>query len=797
MKIASTTTRLALASVISLIMAPARAQPDSPAGGGFDEVIVTAQKRVENIQDVPISISAISADQIEARGIMSLDDINSLPNVKFERAPSSKSIAVIAMRGSVTFNPSILWEPAVGLYVDGVYIAKAQGSMYDVVDLERVEVLRGPQGTLYGRNTLAGAVNLVTKKPTGELGGSAEVGYGNYNENRAKVSLDLPKVGVFSAKIAGSMRQRDGVVDIEQNPFPQVVAAGASPSDETDTKDQKNFLGQLHADFSEAFTADYTYNYNKFDEKPPFSQTKSVLTDGDPRAMFDPGSPGYIGFGPVPPNGLYFGFPLDLYVQPDYSEEGSINVPTYERSKTEGHALVLTYDLGGLTLKSTTSYREMTWGDRLDLDGSPLPLADTIRDTDYDAFSQELQITGNAFDDKLNYVGGVFYFDETAETLGPQSFFGGAALGGATYQSDYGVKTKSYAVYGQFDYALTEDLTLTLGGRYTDEEKQAQRYLRVANASTAALPGGSLVVADFDYGSVPKAKFHNFSPAISLAYAINDDVNVYWRFAKGYKSGGYNGETNSFFEFTADCPSGATELCDPYKAEEVDSFEWGIKSRLFDDHMILNVSTFYDKHKQIQVPVFKASGAVSSEVLNAASGTVYGYEVEMNLKPVDALTLNASFSYLHAEYDEYNEFGTDVADNRAYVHAPKYSASLGAEWHVAQWDFADLNIYADVNYVDDYYTFPYALQQPAATDPDYGSWAEDAHAQSRTIVNARAALSQMKLGGMDAELAVWAHNLTDENRTTNFIPFGAGFGGMLEAYYTEPRTYGVTLGVKF
>ncbi|MBC7521703.1 MAG: TonB-dependent receptor, partial [Sandarakinorhabdus sp.] len=180
-------------AAVTLAAGPAFAQAVAAADDAVPEIVVTAQKRSERIQDVPIAISAVSSQFLQSRGITSIDSLGSIaPNVKFERAPSNKTISQIAIRGSVTINPAITWEPAVGLYLDGVYIAKAQGSIFDVADLERVEILRGPQGTLYGRNALAGAVNLVTKKPTGELGGLGEFTYGNYNQIRGRAILDLP-----------------------------------------------------------------------------------------------------------------------------------------------------------------------------------------------------------------------------------------------------------------------------------------------------------------------------------------------------------------------------------------------------------------------------------------------------------------------------------------------------------------------------------------------------------------------------------------------------------------------------
>ena len=186
-----------------LIAAPAVAQDataDKANDAGIGEIVVTAQKRAENVHDVPIAISAVSGQFLQSRGITSIDNLGSIaPNVKIERAPSNKTAAQISIRGSVTINPAITWEPAVGIYLDGVYVAKAQGSVFDIADLERVEILRGPQGTLYGRNALAGAINLVTRKPSGELHVSAEATYGDYNYMKGRVVLDLPAAAVVAA----------------------------------------------------------------------------------------------------------------------------------------------------------------------------------------------------------------------------------------------------------------------------------------------------------------------------------------------------------------------------------------------------------------------------------------------------------------------------------------------------------------------------------------------------------------------------------------------------------------------
>ena len=760
---------------------PAFAQEEGTSSDGLGEIIVTAQKRAENIQDVPIAISAVGSEYLESRGISSIDSLGTIaPNVKIERAPSSKTITQIAIRGSVTINPAITWEPAVGLYLDGVYIAKAQGSIFDIADLERVEVLRGPQGTLYGRNALAGAINLITKKPSGEAGGSMELTYGSYDYKKIKGVIDLPRMGIFSAKLSGQYVKRDGLVDIVPNPVAGVVTALPNVVNQTDTIDSGSFMAQLRAELSDSVALDYTYDYNKQKQRPPFAQLLRVNRNGDPRDIFDPGSPSFA-FG-----GAFF--PLHLYANPKRQGVASIDGGVYERSRAYGHALTLTADLGSATLKSITAYRDLAWSDGLDLDGSPTPVAYTQRITDYHALSQELQLTGTALSDRLNYVLGAFYFKEKAETLGPQVFFGG----GADFQSDYGSHTRAFALYTQLDYKLTDALKLSVGGRYTHEAKDVRRFLRV-NFDAANGIFSPLVVANIPYGVVPDAKYNNFSPAATLSYAASEDVNVYARFARGFKSGGFNGETNDFGAPTAACPTGALELCDPYNPEKVDSYELGIKTKLADGRLILNVAAFRDQHKDIQLSIFRATGAASSIVRNAASARIQGLEFEAIARPVDALTVNATLALLDAKYNKYLDAGLDVSNNRAFPHTPKRSASLGVDWAVFKGDWGKFNLYGDVNYVSAYFTFPYPLVTPTPSDQN----AYTTRSKGRTIVNLRAALSDFEIGGVKTEIAAFVRNLTKEDNPSNFIDFGPGFGGLTLGYFPDPRTWGISAVVRF
>jgi len=773
--------RVAILCATTAMAMPAIAQDTAAQDtGGIGDIVVTAQKRAENVQDVPLAISAVSSEYLEARDISSIDRLGSIaPNVKIERAPSNKTISQIAIRGSVTINPAVTWEPAVGLYLDGVYIAKAQGSIFDVADLERVEVLRGPQGTLYGRNALAGAVNLVTKKPTGEAGGSAEISYGNFDYWRGKAVLNLPAMGALSMKVSGQIQKRDGFVKVGPNPFPQAFLARPSSVSDLGNLDGKSGMIQLRLKPEGNFTADYQFDYSRYNQRTDFSQLVSVL----PNSLFtNPAILGAIA-------------PLGLYANPKRQSTASVDAnPLYEKTRTYGHSLTLAVDMGDATLKSISSYRNLRWQDAADLDGSPLDVANTQRDTSFHAYSQELQLTGQAMDNRLNYVVGAFAYKEKAETLGPQRFFGFlnqvGAPGAADLQSDYGSNTKAWALYAQLDYRLTDALKMTLGARYTNEVKDIRRRFAVGTPRT--------VLFDVPYGGVPDAKFNDFSPTATLSYEASDNVNVYARWARGYKSGGFNGETDvggligQPFSCTS-APGKNSELCNPYRPEEVDSYELGLKTKLADGKLIFNVAGFWDEHKDIQLSVFTAQGAAASVVLNAAAARIRGLEFEAVARPIPSLTINGSFAVLDAKYKSFIDGGVDVSNNRAFPHTPKATAALGVDWRVIEGDWGKLNLTGDYNHVSSYYTFPFALRGNRAVE----NVASNTRSPGRDIVNVAARISDFNVGGARTELSFWVRNLTQEDRPTNFIDFGAGFGGLTLGYFPDPRTYGATFGVKF
>jgi len=742
------------------------------AHGQLDEIVVTAQKRQQSIQDVPIAITAIDEEFIENRNIRTISALSSLaPNLKIEDTPGNTTAAQISIRGGVTINPALTWEPTVGIYLNGSYIGKTQGSIFDVADIERLEVLRGPQGTLYGRNTLAGAVNIITAKPTGEFGGNAKVGYGNYDQRMAKASVNLPALGPLKAKVSGLFEKRDGFVEAVSNPFPGVFAAGPlSVTDDYQNVDKQSFLVALSADVSSDITLDYTFDYSDADQVARFAQITNVL----PNNIFDPNSPAYVGFPGAP--GQFFGFPLDLYVNNDRQDTGTTDGPHFEQTEVQGHNLTATFNTSVGELKSITSIRKMTFNDGLDLDGSPLPLAHTQRLSDYDSFSQEVQLTGSG--NRLDYVAGAYYFTDDGYTENPQTFFGGAQA----FDSQYGFETDAWALYGQADFSLTEALTLTGGLRYTEEEKTILR----SNITLAPLDiGGGIVLPAgtplIPVGTTGKEKFSNLSPQVVLDYAVSGNANIYAKYAKGYKSGGFNGEAST-----------VADTLTPYDEEVVDSFELGFKSRFANNRIQLNAAAFLNKHKDMQLSVFTAENAVASVVRNAGKANISGFEIEGLFQLSEDFLGRASFGYLNPDYKEFIDGGIDVSDDRSFPHAPKNTFSAGFDWDMVEGNWGGLKLSGDMNHSAAYFTYPYQFSPTQTAQNTFNSQAD-----ARTTFNARLAWGDIPLAGAGVELAVWAKNITDVEYKSNFIDFGPGFGGLTNGYFGDPRTYGVTLGVGF
>ena len=713
----------------------------------IEEVVVTAQKRAQNIEDVPLSLTAIGASAIERRDITNIGDISPMvPNLQITQAPGGTTSPQIAIRGGVTINPALTWETTVGLYLDGVYIGKTQGALFDVVDVERIEVLRGPQGTLYGRNTLAGGINVVTKAPSGELSGRAQAGAGNLGGRTLAASVDLPAFGALRINLSGRRETRDGWVDVDDLPgFPLVSV------DELGEVDATAFRVAADLDLSERATLGYRFDHSDHDQTAAHSQLH--------RLDFD------------------FGLPLGGFISTDREKAAAIDGPSFERSEVSGHSLTLEVDLTEtLRFKSITALRDLSWSDALDLDGSPIDVAHTQRHSDYDSFSQEVQLLGTQ--GRLNYVAGLYYFEDDGFTDNPQRFFGAFGPFGLTFVSRYGFETQAIAAFAQLEFALTDVLTLTAGLRYTDEEKRIERELGNAG-QPRTIPAGTKADTSFD----------DVTPSFSLSYAINDATTAYLRYAEGFKSGGFNGEAQT-----------VAETLRPYRSETVRSIEAGIKGVWLDNRLRAAAAVFQNDHKDMQLSVFTAEGAAGSSVRNAGEAKIRGFEMEGSLQVTDGLRLAAGYGYLDPEHDQFLDCGgtVDVAGNRAFPHAPEHSFNASLDARLARGRWGELALLLDYSRFSEHALYPYPIVPDANPACAPSALAPATEVGDYGLANARLILGGVDLGSTTSMTAtLWVKNLGDEKYRANMLDFGPGFASLTTAYYGLPRTYGISLALNW
>jgi iron complex outermembrane recepter protein len=725
-------TRLRVIPALLLAMTTAQAVTAQTV---IEEIIVSAQKREDNLQDVPIAISAFSGAQLESRGIQNLGDLSSAaPSLLVMRGGGGNTAAVISMRGSTTANPALWTETTVGTYVDGVFMGKVLGSVTDILDLERVEVLRGPQGTLFGRNTLSGALNFVTKQPTGEFGGAATVDVGNYNSRVGKLSMDLPQVGIASVSFGLRKETRDGFVD---------TLRSSSVSEVDDVDNQSARLSAL-LQFTDDVSLDYRFDYTDVDQRPAYAQlyrANSFVPSSSALAHRERQTDAGIGPGGV-----------------------------HERLKITGHAVTLSWDINSdHTFKSITAMRKMDSNDRLDLDGTILQIGDTPRVSEYEQKSQEFQLAGQFGD--LNYVTGVYGFTDEGDVYNPQTMMFGAVR----TDQRYDFETKSYAGYGQVDWLATDELTLTAGLRYSKEKKEAGRSILNLNSGLYTVPLGTENDADFSATT----------GVLSAAYRISNAVNVYAKYSEGFKSGGINAEATTVADFAV-----------PFKPEEVTAYELGIKTNFADGRAQLNAAVFRNEVTDMQLNRLVPSGSGTSiVVVNAGEATIQGVELEGVFIPFEGWRLQANYSWLDPEIEEFIDrhqgVVSDQADNRVLQRIAEHQLNVTLDAELLATEQGTLRAVADYIHTGAYYT---STAQRTSSGPNYDptlAIAGDTKVKASDFVNMRLIFEDIPLGHEGrGEVSLWIRNLTDEEHINNYINFGPSFGNMITATWDEPRTYG-------
>ena len=766
------------------------------AGGALaqekiEEVIVTAQKRKEKLQEVPISISAISGAQLEVRGIDGAKDLNALaPNVTVVTVGSTSLIAATSIRGMNSGQPGIWADPSVGIYVDGVFVGKNQGALFDVLDMERIEVLRGPQGTLFGRNTEGGAINMISRKPSGEFSGNVGFELGNYSRQVVKAAMDLPRMGMLRASFAVRDEKRNGTIGNDNGPA-------------WNDRDRQSGRVALGLDVSPSFKIDYTYDKTNIDETPVAASLYSSTGYGalytspsvaTTYGIFHNGVP-TSGGGRLPSLGSRIApyadssYPSTVNSDPGRSFFNKLNI--------DGHALTASYDINATnTLKYIGAKRKMHYQDNTDLDGTPVPVYGTGRNTHYETSSHELQWIGNTA--SMNYVLGAYMFEEDGDTRSRQSgAFYTFVPGVVAYRMPmYRVRTEASAVYGQVDYKVTSALTATLGMRYTRETKRGDVWRTNTNssfampASTSVICSSSVPVPCYQAGFTPigaKETFSDNTPVVALSYKVNDGLNVYGRVARGFKSGG--------FSLEAQTPAAVLRPFDPEKST---SYEAGFKSTLLGGKANVNVAVFrtdVDDWHVSQLP----AGGTSPVIVNAGKARAQGLEIEAAIQIADGWRTQVSYGYLDSEFKRFMQFTqtgvlVDSTSNSVIGYAPEHQLAINLDGRLAKTRWGTLRGIIDYIYTDEFYN--YAGQKSAtAANAAVGNTAEESRMPSTGYVHGRLLLSNIPVGGPGmADVSLWVRNATNVKRMATHIDIG---GYYRVASWTEPRTYGVSVNYKW
>ena len=689
---------------------------------GVEEIIVTARRRAENSQSAPLALTALSADTLEAAGIDTVAQIFDLvPNSSFGGGIGGDLQGLVSIRGISSLVRIIGVESGLGFYVDGVFVGRPENFNQELIDVERVEVLRGPQGALYGRNTIAGAINIITTQANDESVGVAELQLGNYDLRRLRGYVSGPIAGdsVFG-KLAVGYVSRGGFVE------------HASGGQDLDTLEMTTFRGQLRV-------------------TPNANSEFIVVADG----LIDRGEPAFFETADV----LFVADPTEATPFTTNQDQ-----PNWLDRDIYGASFTANIGLGGGTLTSISAYRTSSFDAALDDDKVPFRFFVDFFSDDVKLFTQELRYSGS-IGENFTYVAGAYYFNQAAESFRPFAlgdFLTGVPGLELPITQTSAVDTESYAAFFSGDYDLSERLTLSIGGRITHEEKNA--VYKQEDLFVGIFPNITFVGSTSD---------DDFSPTVSLAYDLNADAMIYGRFARGFKSAGFN----------TDFSASATDLT--VSPESASTFEIGLRSDLLQNRVRFNAAAFTTDYKDLQVSQITGSGVI---LRNAAQASISGVETELSAVLSEYLSIDASLGYLDAQYDDFpacpvpgfaapSEVKANCSGNRI-VLAPEWTVALGVEltYPIASLD-GEWLVRADWNHQSEIFFEPQNTNRLSGGD--------------RSLINLRAGV---RTGAWD--FMVWAENLTDEtyvafadDRSAIAVPLTRAFGA--------PQTYGVTIRARY
>ncbi len=805
----------------------------------LDEIVVSAQRREQNVQEVPIAISAFQGDALTERAVSDVSALSNIaPSVTLDAGtPFSGSTAVLGafIRGIGSNDFAMNIDPGVGVYVDGVYLARSVGANLDLPDVARIEILKGPQGTLFGRNTIGGAVSIVTRNPGDKFEAEGSLTLGTDARQDIRGYLAMPLSDRLAGSLSFSSKHKDGFLKREvfrsSQPFIRedirsFRMAGYDQPSEEGGQNEWTVRGKLVWDVADAVTVNLSMDYMKQDQQGMNSTLLHAFTESD-----------------LPPGSLPLGVVADLYnacitgaplppgfcggrgtqFVPDLVMAGfaGVNVdgdpnnnrllwnsqfltgdidksyatgPSFSKLESFSSTGTVDWDINdALKFKSITSYRDLDWASAQDMDASPLIIADNSFSTVQRQFSQEFQLNGKAFADAVQYVLGAYYFKESG-TLIDYPIFGQGLL---QIFGRNDISTDNQALFGQIDWRVNDLVGLTIGGRYTQEDKGIYLLQKELNGLTYKLPLAAansltpvsqlLAIARanpqvfgevgnepllFGFLDEQKQSFSNFSGKFGIQLYPSDDLMYYASFSQGYKTGGW---TTRYTVPNTD-PESAR-----FDEEKADTIEVGVKSQLLDQRMQLNAAIFSTDYKNIQL---NQQVGVSPTIDNQGDAEIKGGEVELQALVTSAFSLTANLSYLDATFSKVlpqaflapDAYRAGVFKGSDLPKTPKWQYNLSPRYEMGLASGATVVFLADYTWTD-------------------SMWNDT----ERTLLLKRDAAQNLNLSvsyepNQNWKLTVGGTNLTDERKLSS--GFSQPGTGILSGTYSRGREWYATFGYK-
>lgn len=786
---------IAFSTVLSGSALAAESTNDEVLAGRYDEeVIVYARHRAENVQKVPIPVSAVSGGDLKDRAAEDLRDLTRItPNLDFTNSGVNKNSSVVFMRGIGQVNWAPTQDPKIGTYSDGVYLGRPQGGVFDLLDVERVEVLRGPQGSLFGRNTTAGLVNVISNRPESRYDASFTGGFGSDGALNGDAMVNIPFTDDLAARLAFQHRESDGYV--------KNTGTGEDWNDENAQQARLS----LRWTPTDDFVGDLIIDYQKVDENSSLGSCEwTEPADGSQSTAF------------LPSMAFVFGIYDELRdtcngTTPFVSNE---NDPAASTVDALGVTLDLGFDFGWAELKSITSYRTMedfngSWGFASDTVGSPSFL-EVIggRDDESDQWSHEMRLSGSAVDDNLAWVAGVYLFEEHSfldidvplfrDVAAPDCAvwpvwclpsgiddfptLGDFATAIQVFQSRHqyvDANNRSKAVFGEVTWRFADDWAVTAGARYTRDNRDFERsetlLIGIPDPALVCPPG---TPAPLDGTTCFTSKdFSEVSPRIIFSWDASDDVMLYFGWSEGYSSGGFNQDVRMR----------------AFEPEISGNWEGGVKSTWLDNLVLVNLTAFHNSYENQQITVSRlVDGNPAADLINAQEATLFGIEGEFRAELPANFYMQGSFGWLNGEYDEFT-----VQDN--VIGGPP--------------DFAESIVTRDLQDSKMVRGAPYTYSLSIGTSRVIGNgatldgqigWAF--RGRSYNTLEALPSSRQGKYGLLDTRIvygfangqtsvSVWGTNLLDRTYFPYAVDLSAGDSrsGFVTKYWAEPRRFGIEL----